>query len=1250
MYRILFVLSMHDSSYVLREVRQSLQSDYPDQFQIDLLNTNDLDKDLKSFKRAVSLAAESDFVFICCHGGFTRFKRFREFFDSFKEKKKSYLESGINDEINELKKYFRLSMDDYFAIYRYFTMGDYDNIYNLILWMAANFGSLEYEYQEPKVIKWEGVYDPEREIIDDRRYIAEVRNRQKPTIGILFHVNNIIRNNLEHIDALIQKIKSLGAVPLAIYTGVTREEKLEKHGIRWLIDNYLLTDGHSNIDVLVNTIGFSLSVFGDPGDGSQIIDDSIFESLGVPVLQALSTYLTLEQWKESVSGLDVMSLVSNIYYPEFDGQIITVPIAYTEYLQDEIGQRNVYRPIADRIDKICRLALNWTRLRRLSNSEKRIAIILHNVPPRNDSIGCAFGLDTPESVFQMINALKADGVRVDYDFSDGQEIIQKIIQGVSNDLNWQSPEQMLEKSVDIVTGDHYREWFSKLSETVQQQVIKDWGHPPGDFMVHQDQLPIPGILNGNIFIGLQPHRAFTEKAEECYHSTDLVCPHQYIAFYKWIKEGFAADVIIHVGTHGTLEWLPGKEKGLSADCYPDIAIDDLPHLYPYIINVTGEGIQAKRRSAAVLLEHMIPSLVESETYDELAQIDDLLKEYYHSLPADSRKIPELQEQIWTLVESIDLHTDIQISKTAAFDDFMEFIDRLHTWTSRIKSSLIKDGLHIFGQIYPEERYKNLLRALVRIDNRQTPSLLKCIAQAKGLDYEELQSRPTALVTPGQTGLMVIDQLIMIGKDLIDRLAEADYRSEQIEQIIYDVLGTQTFDITHLIQCLKFVADELTWRLNRTTDELHYLVEGINGRFVSPGPSGAPTRGRPNILPTGRNFYAIDPGAVPTKSSWEVGKRLADDLLARYLQDEGTYPESVAIVVYSGETMKTYGDDIAEILYLMGVRPVWLESTDRVMGLEVIPLTELKRSRIDVTLRISGLFRDTFPNVIGLVDDAVNLIAALDEAYEDNFIRKHIHQEVQELINRGINSEEAVAEASLRVFGCPPGTYGAGVDILINSRKWQDVDDLGKIYTTWGGHAYSRQLHGAKKQELFALRLAKTQVTVKNESSVEIDMFDSDDFYNYHGGLIAAVRTHSGQKPRSYSANTANPERTELLDLHEETSRIMRARINNPRWIAGLKEHGYKGAQEFASMVDIVFGWDATSAVVDDWMYEKIAENYIFNEENRKWIEEVNQWALHSMIDRLLESIQRGMWKASTESKDQLTRLYLEIEGSIEDSL
>lgn len=762
-------------------------------------------------------------------------------------------------------------------------------------------------------------------------------------------------------------------------------------------------------------------------------------------------------------------------------------------------------------------------------------------------------------------------------------------------------------------------------------------------MTVEEKILIPGIFNGNLFIGLQPPRAMDEKAEEAYHSTDIVCPHQYLAFYRYLEEIYGADIVVHVGTHGTIEWLPGKEIGLSSSCYPDLAIGNLPHIYPYIIDVPGEGVQAKRRTGAVILDHCIPSMTESGVYGILESLDEQIDAYYHAKTADFGKLKTLEDSIWADVLEGNFDTDLSVTEEDFRKNPEKIIEKLHLWIMDIKSMKIKDGLHIFGKIPPKERFWNLARMLVSIGNGEIPSLLEGIAQQEKIDLEELLLYPQKESPNGCTNAMLLSDLEKKGKTLFEEMADF-YEKHGKEETIKAFASNSG----KLGDCLRFVLEEIVPRLMKVTDELTYFLRAIDGKFVGPGPSGAPTRGNAKLLPTGRNFYTVDPTAIPSRSAWKTGMLLADQLLEKYLSEQGEYPENIAIVVYSGETMKTRGDDMAEILYLYGVKPVWLANTDRVIGLEVIPLEELGRPRIDVTLRISGLFRDTFPNLIERIDEAVNLIASLSEPEEMNYVQKHIREDMEEFLSQGMKEADAYEQASLRVFGCPAGTYGAGVDIMINSKQWTNSEDLARAYINWSSHGYSKKMHGEKLESLFTKRLSNCQVTVKNISSFEADMLDSDDFYNYHGGLVSAVKAASGKTPHSYSSNAADPSHVSTHTIEEETARIMRARICNPIWQNGLKEHGYKGAQEFSAMVDILFGWDATSNVAKDWMYEAIASDYLLKKEMREWMKKVNPFAVHAISERLLEASKRGMWEAKKETLNEITKIYLSIEGDIED--
>jgi cobaltochelatase CobN len=704
--RIFYLYDGHTSTAALNKAIEQINIQYGNDFIFDIYRQNKLDAEEELYSKGIEMAMQADLIFIVAHGGITYFNKFNDFIEKLSHKT-FFFHSGIPEEVDEMLPKLNLSATDYKTIYKYYQMGGKENHYNLILYAANAFTKQSYNYAQPKAPKWQGIYHPK---FNEQEIKTRVTNTAQPVISVLFHYSNIANNNLKHIDALIDSIEKQGAIALPVFTGIVYEPEVDNKGIGWTIDNIICKNGKPLCNVIINTVGHSMTIFDNTGKPHTDNSISIFEKLSIPVLQAFSTYYTYQQWKESITGLDTMALTSGIYAPEMDGQIGTYPIASHEYDAD-LGTY-IAVPIPDRINKTTSLAINWAKLQAKDDKDKKVAIIFHNMPPRNDMIGCAWGLDSPASVHNILKRLKTTGVNIGEGFPNGDAIINTIIDKVSNDSTWKSIEDQLAQSIDIIDSKQYQQWFDVLPEAVQNKMEADWGKAPGDFMVHDGKMPIPGILSGNVFIGLQPPRAFDEKAEEAYHSTDIVCPHQYVAFYKWVKHIFEADVIMHIGTHGTLEWLPGKEKGLSNECYPDITIDDMPHLYVYNISVVGEGIQAKRRSSAVLLDHNIPSLTEGGIYHELSELDDFIKDYYQSVNVAPAKIPPLEDKIWELTIKLNLHQDLRLIETDKPADFKDFVENLHAWVEKIKMSVIKDGLHIFGEAPKEERFTNMLRQLV----------------------------------------------------------------------------------------------------------------------------------------------------------------------------------------------------------------------------------------------------------------------------------------------------------------------------------------------------------------------------------------------------------------------------------------------------------------------------------------------------------------------------------------------------------
>jgi cobaltochelatase CobN len=844
----------------------------------------------------------------------------------------------------------------------------------------------------------------------------------------------------------------------------------------------------------------------------------------------------------------------------------------------------------------------------------------------------------------ILCSLQKQGYTLENLPENSQKLMETIINGVTNDRRWLSSDELAKRAIAKIPQKQYAKWFKELPVEVQGKMLKQWGEPPGSLFSHKGELLVPGIIKGHVFIGLQPSRGFLEEPSAIYHDPVIPPPHQYYAYYRWIRDVFKANVVMHIGKHGSLEWLPGKSVGLSASCFPDIMISDLPNIYPYIINNPGEGTQAKRRSYACIIDHLVPVMHNADSYEETAKLEIQMQEYYHAKAVDQTKLPILRKLVWENVVEAKLNHDLEITEDAAFADFDGFLERLHAYLSELSDTLIRDGLHIFGEPPAGTRLEEFLAALTRLSNGSVPSLRQSLAELKGYDYEALLANRGKLNADGKIHGDIINELSALSVELMKQFNAVGFSEQQIEAVMHTVLGEGS---PKMKQCLSYVGGFLVPALAATTNKLTSTLSACEGGYVSAGPSGPPTRGMADILPTGRNFYSVDPRAIPSGAAWRVGVALGDALLARYLEEEGKYPESVAFVIWATDTMKTKGDDIAEILYLMGVKPIWAESSGRVVGLEVIPLEELKRPRIDVTIRISGMFRDAFLNLVHLFDEAIELVAALKESEKNNFVAKHVEAEVKDRTTKGTDAKTAREEACFRVFSDRPGAYGCGISKAVDSKNWKDQKDLADVYVTWGCYAYNRKVYGYAAPEQFKLRLSQVNATVKNDDSRECDILIADDWYDFHGGLISAVKIFRGEAPKSFCGDSSDPDRVKVRSTKEETCHVFRSRLLNPKYIQSMKRHGYKGAADLSRTVDFVFGWDATVEVVEDWMYEKLAEKYVFDPEMQQWLKEVNPYALQNMVERLLEAVQRGMWQTSEDMKQRLQQLYLQIEGFLE---
>jgi cobaltochelatase CobN len=756
-------------------------------------------------------------------------------------------------------------------------------------------------------------------------------------------------------------------------------------------------------------------------------------------------------------------------------------------------------------------------------------------------------------------------------------------------------------------------------------MVEHWGLPPGELFVDRSRDPdgeivVAAMQSGNVVLLVQPPRGFGENPVAIYHDPDLPPSHHYLAAYRWLDVRFGADAVVHLGKHGNLEWLPGKTLGMSAACGSDAALGDLPLIYPFLVNDPGEGTQAKRRAHAVLVDHLIPPMARAETYGDIARLEQLLDEHANIAALDPGKLPAIRQQIWTLMRAAKMDHDLGLEDRPDEDSFDEMLLHVDGWLCEIKDVQIRDGLHILGQAPEGSVELDLVLAILRArqlfgGEHSVPGLRQAIGLAED----------------GTDDRAAVDAAEARARDLVAALQQTGWDARAVDAITDDA---------GIASVLRFAATEVVPRLRQTDQEVVQLLRALDGGFIPAGPSGSPLRGLVNVLPTGRNFYSVDPKAVPSRLAWETGVALADSLLDRYLRDHGEWPQSVGLSVWGTSAMRTAGDDIAEVLALLGVRPQWDDASRRVVDLQPIALAELGRPRIDVTVRISGFFRDAFPHVVTMLDDAVRLVADLDEPDEQNFVRAHSRVDLAEHGDR--------RRATTRIFGSKPGTYGAGLLQLIDSRNWRDDDDLAQVYTAWGGFAYGRELAGAPATDEMNRAYRRIAVAAKNTDTREHDIADSDDYFQYHGGMIATVRALTGRDPAAYIGDNTRPESVRTRTLSEETTRVFRARVVNPRWINAMRRHGYKGAFEMAATVDYLFGYDATAGVMADWMYERLAGEYVLDGENRKFMSESNPWALHGMAERLLEAAGRGMWaQPEPATLDGLRQVLLETEGDLE---
>ncbi|WP_072394804.1 cobaltochelatase subunit CobN [Hyphomicrobium sp. CS1GBMeth3] len=983
-----------------------------------------------------------------------------------------------------------VSRDALAAFERYFRAGGPANARNLLLYACQLLGA-DVTAGPPVGLDAALALSPNGDTVP----LAHVDAVQgKPVALVVFYRASLLAGDYQPITALVEALATRGHHAVAVAVTSLKDPEVAQP-VADLI-------ARVRPDVILNATAFS---------ALRADETTLLDAADCPVLQVALAGHPHSAWTGASRGLSPSDLAMNVVLPELDGRLFTRAVSFKADLVAEAGleyARVVHEPDAGRVAFVADIAAAWVRLRRKPRSERKLALLLSDYPNRAGRTGYACGLDTAESVVEIVAALGGEGYAV------GAEPIEA--SGLIAQLSGAAPSDLIE-----VPLDWYKRHFARLPPEIQGVLAGAWGAAEDDPSFRDGHFRYSCIWHGNLVVGLQPDRGAHGDRKTAYHDLQLPPRHAYVALYAWLREQERIDALVHMGTHGTLEWLPGKALALSETCFPEAVLGPIPVIYPFIVNNPGEAVQAKRRISAVTIGHMTPPLCEAGLEGPLGELEGLIEEYAEADGVDRRRIAILEREILDRAWRSGLAKDCGLEKT---DAPREAIAKLDAQLCDIKDLAIRDHLHVFGREQSAEACAALANAIAR--------------------------------------------------------ASANADVAVVEAAIAD--------------CARH--------------EREALLAALDGRRVAPGPSGAPTRGRRDVLPTGRNLTTIDPRAVPTRTAAIVGGRAADEVVRRYLQDHGDYPRALMLDLWASASLRTGGDDLAQALAFLGARPKWDDGSNRVIGIEVLPMAKLERPRIDVTLRISGSFRDIFPAQIALFDLAVRLVAERDEPDDWN--------------------PPAAARrkgASLaRIFGGEPGTYGAGAASAALDGPWATRNDLAEAYLETSSHAYGGDGAERSAPQEFAGLVAAADALVHPQDDRERDLLDGDGVADFAGGFAAAA-AQLGRSPSLYHLDTSRPEAPRARTIEEEIVRIVRGRLTNSRWLAGMIGHGHRGVAEIAQGVDALYAFAATAGIIGDHLFDAVHDCVIVDEARLATLMELNAPAMRAISARLKDAIDRRLW-------------------------
>ncbi len=1108
------------------------------------------------------------------------------------------------------------------ALWAYFVEGGPENAANFLRHCDHLLNGAEAP-QAARPLLRAGVYWP-GETAATLDTVREHWTERAPIVPIVFYRALLQGAGLQPVNRLVRSLLNEGMNPLPIFVASLKDQVSAA--------TLAMLFAEAPPAVVLNATSFAVSS-PDPANWNGDRPATPLDAPGAPVMQIIFSAANAESWADGERGLSARDIAMNVALPEVDGRLLTRAVSFKgEAYYDNAAECPItaYRARGDRISFVASLAAAWARLGAKANQDKRVALILANYPNKDGRLANGVGLDTPAATVGVLQRLASEDFTIENAPADSAGLMAQITAGPTNWLT----DRTDRKGGERLSLDAYTKAYKAIPWNTRLRIEDRWGAPEDDPFFADGAFALSILRYGNAVVGVQPARGYNIDPKDTYHTPDLVPPHNYLAFYFWLRQEFGADAMVHMGKHGNLEWLPGKAVALSEECLPEAVFGPTPHLYPFIVNDPGEGTQAKRRTQAVIIDHLTPPMTRAETYGPLKDLEAFVDEYYEASGVDPRRLDHLRKEILSLTSATGMDLDAGINDD---DDADSRLAKLDEYLCELKESQIRDGLHVFGEAPTGNQERDLAIALLRAPRADgkggDASLIRALAADCGVSIDPLDCEMGAAYDgPKADALQVVSEASWRSNgDTVERLEllatkvvtphrsglEPGPHSDQVSNETPDQVRGGVGPATSAV--LKTLHHTVLPNLRQTGEaELGALITGLNARFVPPGPSGAPTRGRLDVLPTGRNFFSVDSRAVPTPTAWALGWKSASLLIERYLQDHGDWPRAMALTAWGTANMRTGGDDIAQCLALMGVRPTWDNASRRVTGFEILPLSVLGRPRVDVTLRVSGFFRDAFPGLIDLVDSAARAVMKLDEPEDQNPAAARY-------------AAEDGAQKGARVFGSKPGAYGAGLQAMIDERLWKDKADLADAYLEWGGYAYGGGAEGDEAKDAFAGRLAKVQAVVQNQDNREHDLLDSDDYYQFEGGMTATVETLKGEAPASYHNDHSRPERPVIRALDEEIGRVIRSRVVNPKWIDGVKRHGYKGAFEMAATVDYLFAFSATTNAVKNHHFDLVHQVYLEDDTTREFIEEANPAALREMAERFQEAIDRGLWTPRSNS-------------------